>query len=39
MWMQIAKYKGVEDVGHMEEKVKEMRKELRNISWRQRMHG
>jgi len=29
--MKIAKSKGVEDVGHMEEKLKEMGKELSNI--------
>jgi len=30
-WMQISKSKGVEDVGHMEEKLKEMGREPRNI--------
>jgi alkylhydroperoxidase/carboxymuconolactone decarboxylase family protein YurZ len=30
-WMQIAKSKGVENVGHMEEKLKEMGRELSNI--------
>ena len=29
--MQIAKSKGVEDVGHMEEKLQEMGRELSNI--------
>ena len=27
-WMQIAKSKGVDDIGHMEDKLKEMSKEL-----------
>ena len=27
-WMQIAKSKGVEDIGHMEDKFKEMGREL-----------
>jgi len=30
--MQISKSKGVEDIGHMEEKVKEMGRELSNIT-------
>lgn len=30
-WMQIAKSKGFEDIGHMENKLKEMRKELSMI--------
>ena len=30
-WMQIAKYKGVEDAGHMQDKVKEIGKELSSI--------
>ena len=30
-WMQIAKYKGVEDIGHMEEKLKEMGRELGSL--------
>ena len=30
-WMQIAKSKGVEDIGHMEEKLQEMGKELSSI--------
>jgi len=29
-WMQISKSKGVQDVGHMEEKLKEMGRELSN---------
>lgn len=30
-WMQITKSKGVEDIGHMEEKVKDMGKELSSL--------
>lgn len=30
-WMQIAKSKGVEDIGHMEKKFKEMGKELSSL--------
>jgi len=29
--MKIAKYKGVEDIGHMEEKLKEMGRELSSL--------
>jgi len=30
-WMQIAKSKGVEDIGHMEEKLREMDRELSSL--------
>ena len=36
-WMQIAKSKGVEDVGHMEEKLKEMGREMSSIRDREAM--
>lgn len=30
-WMQVAKSKGVEDIDHMEENIKEMGRELSNL--------
>jgi len=34
-WMQIAKSKGVEDIGHMEDKLREMGRELSAIKDRE----
>ena len=36
-WMQISKSKGVEDIGHMEENVKEMGRELSSLRDREEM--
>jgi len=37
IWMQILKSKGMEDIGHMEEKVKEMGRELSSLRDREAM--